>query len=466
MADAELWRLSATALSAGLEASDIRADDLTDAALKRVEMFDGSLSIFIHLDPEGARKAAETAYKRQQRNERLGPLDGIPVTVKDNLFVAGLPARWGSRLFETHVAPCDDIVVERLRAAGAVILGKTTTPEFALGLITVSPLSGITRNPWDPRLTPGGSSGGAMAALATGIAPLAIGTDAGGSIRMPASYTNLAGMRPSNGRVPRRFGFPTTAHDFQSIGLAARTVEDVGLLYDVVAGPDRRDALSARIMPPGSSRTKIGVVTCIGDEPVDKAVVKSVKRAADALSGAGYQVYPVVAPFDPVELRPVWNVIIASSVARIVRQHGAGHEDTLSPSMHALLEQGREMPASELVTAFDRLTMFRSRVSEAWGEYDVLLMPTAPAPAWPVELPSPAEIGGKISGSEPMGNYCGWVNALGLPAINVPWGFHSDGRPIGVQLVAQFGDDQRVLMVGRDLQFAESSEVHWPPNCA
>ncbi|MCJ8142337.1 amidase [Ancylobacter sp. A5.8] len=466
MATSELWRLSAEQLSAGLDARDIRVDDLIETALERAQIFDERLNIFTCLDTEGARGAAEAAQERQQRGARLGPLDGVPVTVKDNLFVGGLPARWGSRLFASHVAPCDDIVVERLRAAGAVILGKTTTPEFALGLVTASPISGITRNPWNPELTPGGSSGGAMAALATGIAPLAVGTDAGGSIRMPASFTNMVGLRPSNGRVPRRFGFPTTAHDFQSIGLAARTVEDVAMLYDAVSGPDRRDPASMRLSEPqGGSRQVIGWMTELPGEPIEKEVVQAVEQAAETLRSIGYTIRTVPPPFDPVDLRDIWSTITSASVARIVQLNGTGHVDELSAPMRALYESGNGVSAAELVATFDRLSAFRARVNAAWNDWDVLLLPTAPAPAWPIGLPCPVTIDGRTDAGASMGNYCGWVNALGFPAMNVPGPAHPDGRPIGVQLVARFGDDASVLSVGHALSQALDLPNLWAPLC-
>ena len=205
------WQLDATSLSALLDAREITPLQLLEQSLARLDALEPVLNAFTHVDRDGALAAARAATARQASGTRLSPLDGIPVSVKDNIFVAGMPARWGSLLFRDHVPDRDDICVERLRAAGAVIIGKTTTPEFALLGRTDSRLSGVTRSPWDPALTPGGSSGGAVASVAAGVTPLAIGTDMGGSTRLPASYTGLVGMRPSTGRLPRRFGFPPTA---------------------------------------------------------------------------------------------------------------------------------------------------------------------------------------------------------------------------------------------------------------
>jgi aspartyl-tRNA(Asn)/glutamyl-tRNA(Gln) amidotransferase subunit A len=252
------WQLDATALSALLDAREITPLRLLEQTLGRLDALEPVLNAFTHVDRDGALAAATAATARQAAGVRLGPLDGIPVSVKDNIFVAGLPARWGSLLFREHVPDRDDVCVERLRAAGAVIVGKTTTPELAMLGRTDSRLSGVTRSPWDPTLTPGGSSGGASASVAAGITTLAIGTDMGGSTRLPASYTGLLGMRPSTGRIARRFGFPATAIDFPVIGPFTRTMRDMRLLYGALAGPDPRDSYPYGFCPLRTSRPKVG----------------------------------------------------------------------------------------------------------------------------------------------------------------------------------------------------------------
>jgi aspartyl-tRNA(Asn)/glutamyl-tRNA(Gln) amidotransferase subunit A len=252
------WQLDATALSALLDAREITPLRLLEQTLGRLDALEPVLNAFTHVDRDGALAAATAATARQAAGVRLGPLDGIPVSVKDNIFVAGLPARWGSLLFRDHIPDRDDICVERMRAAGAVIVGKTTTPELAMLGRTDSRLSGVTRSPWDPTLTPGGSSGGASASVAAGITTLAIGTDMGGSTRLPASYTGLLGMRPSTGRIARRFGFPATAIDFPVIGPFTRTMRDMRLLYGALAGPDPRDSYPYGFCPLRTSRPKVG----------------------------------------------------------------------------------------------------------------------------------------------------------------------------------------------------------------
>ncbi|MEJ1939193.1 amidase, partial [Nostoc sp. NIES-2111] len=195
------------------------------------------VNAFVTLDVPGAQKAAAESAARWKAGKQIGLLDGVPVSVKDNLFVGGLRATWGSRLFADYVAPRDDLAVVALRNAGAVILGKTNTPELALGGSTSNLQFGSTGNPWDRRLSPGGSSGGAAAGLAAGCGPLAIGTDAGGSIRRPAGHTGIAGLKPGVGRVPRRYGFPALAYDLQVVGPMARSVAVLRGLFDLIATP-------------------------------------------------------------------------------------------------------------------------------------------------------------------------------------------------------------------------------------
>ena len=201
MSATQLWEHSATELSQLMDRKRISPVEVLEGVISRCESLNPRLNAIVALDLEGARTAARASEARMQSRARLGALDGLPVTVKDNIFVRGMPATWGSLLYRDFTPEDDDLAVERLRAEGAVIVGKTNTPEFALASFTDNRVFGPTRNPWNPDLTPGGSSGGAVAAIATGMVPLAIGTDAGGSIRLPASHTGLVGFRPSTGRV-------------------------------------------------------------------------------------------------------------------------------------------------------------------------------------------------------------------------------------------------------------------------
>jgi aspartyl-tRNA(Asn)/glutamyl-tRNA(Gln) amidotransferase subunit A len=459
-----LWRQDATTLGGLLDNGAVSPVAVLDQCLARIARLEPALNAFMHLDPDGARRAAEASAARQAAGARLGPLDGIPVAVKDNLYVAGMPARWGSLLFRDHVADRDDICVERLRAAGAVIVGKTATPEFALSGRTESRLSGVTRNPWNPELTPGGSSGGAVAAVASGMVPLALGTDAGGSTRMPAGYTGLVGLRPSNGRIPRRYGFPPMAVDFQAIGTFTRTVRDHALLLGAVAGPDARDPASLRLPPsaPLGRPPRIGWFTAIGEEQADDAVAESVSAALRHLAGQGCDVVPCAAPFDLALLREVWGVLTAAGAARVARRFPETWRTETTPVIAATVERGLALPATAYVEALDKLATFRAELSAGWGAYDALAMPTTPAPAWPADADAPAEIGGRTGNGATQGMFCGWVNAAGYPGISVPAAPHPDGRPIGLQLVAPFGGDALLLDLAARLEAAAGWADRWP----
>jgi aspartyl-tRNA(Asn)/glutamyl-tRNA(Gln) amidotransferase subunit A len=455
------WKLDATALSALMDAGETTPLKLLEQSLDRLHALEPVLNAFTHVDRDGARAAAKAATERQRAGARRGPLDGIPVSVKDNIFVAGLPAQWGSLLFRDHVPDRDDICVERLRAAGAVIIGKTTTPELAMSGRTDSRLSGITRSPWDPALTPGGSSGGASASVSAGITPLAIGTDMGGSTRLPASYTGLLGMRPSTGRIPRRFGFPATAIDFQVIGPFARTTRDMRLLYDVLAGPDPRDPYSQRFPPApdvmAGRRFRIGWFTAIKDEGATPEVTASVAAAAGALGGANCEVVQTSAPFDLGALRTFHATLTAAAAARIVARFPDRWRTETCDNVRAAAERGFAISAAAYVDALDALAAWRADVTAAWGDYDVLIVPTAAAPAWRAEDEAPPGLTPATQGM-----FGAWVNAAGLPGLSVPGAPHPDGRPIGVQIVAPFGHDAVVLEIAHRLETLAPRADRWP----
>ncbi|MGX9964116.1 amidase [Roseomonas sp. F4] len=448
-------RDTAAGMAARLAAGTATPETLLRTCLDRIAALDSTLHAWVHLDPEGAAVAAAASAARHRAGAPLGPLDGVPVSVKDNLHVAGMPARWGSRFFADFAPARDDIVVERLRAAGAVILGKTSTPEFALSGRCFSPLTGHTRNPLNPALTPGGSSGGAAAAVAAGMVPLAVATDAGGSTRLPASYTGLVGLRPSNGRIARRHGFPPMALDFQAVGLIAATLADLRLLYAAVTGPDARDPTSQRLPPeetvgPGR-RLRVGWCAAIEGELVDPAVREAVAQAAACLAAEGCDVAPCAIPYDLAELRAIWGVLTAAGVARMAARLPERWEAEASDSLKPMAVRGATMPAVEYVEALDRLATFRADVSARWGAYDVLLLPSAAAPAWPVEQEYPAVIDGKPGHARAQNVFATWVNAMGWPGLTVPGQPHPDGRPIGVQLVSSYGGEALLFELARRL---------------
>ncbi|MFC7738619.1 amidase [Roseomonas sp. GCM10028921] len=453
--------LSASTMSVELEEGRCTPSELLQDCLTRIERSNAALGAFVYVDRKGAEEAARAADARQVAGTRLGPLDGVPVAVKDNLWVAGMPAHWGSRMWADFMPPVDDIPVERLRAAGAVIVGKTNTPEFALSGRTDSPLHGPARNPWNTELTPGGSSGGSVAAVAAGMVPLALATDAGGSTRLPASYTGLYGLRPSNGRIARRYGFPPMALDFQAVGLVARSLEDLELFYRSVAGPDPRDPASERLpsLPcPAGKKLRIGWFAGLQDELVDPEVSAAVKECADLLAGDLCEGVPREAPYDVGLVRKAWATVSAAGAARAAELHPERWRTEASAPIAAAVERGLKLTAVDYVRAMDQLAEIRGRVADAWDDVDCFLCPSAASPAWPTHDEFPASIGGRPGHAAAQNAFATWVNAIGHPGLNIPVRPHADGRPLGVQVVGRFGGEEVVLEVARRLQ----QRAPWP----
>lgn len=465
----DLWRLSATELGAGFAAGTFTPVDALDACLARIAATNGAFNAIVTLDEPGARAAAEAATTRHAAGKALGPLDGIPLTVKDNLYVAGLRATWGSLLFEDHVAPRDDIAVERIRAAGAVILGKTNTPEFAISAHTDNRVFGVTRNPWDPALTPGGSSGGAVAQVAAGMAPLAIATDAGGSIRRPSGYGGLVGLRPSTGRVARCYGFPPLALDFQAIGPIARTVADVRLAFDAIKGPDPRDRLSfaaaeaARSRPARRDRLRIGLVTGVGGTPVDPAIIAATEAAAKAFADdLGCAVDAAPAPYDVEEIAGLFGGLSAAGLARVVAGHDNWRE-RVDPGVIPATEAGLAMRAADFVPMVDRLGALRTAIPGHFTDVDVYLLPGSAAMPWPAATRFPKTIAGKEVGPRGAAIFSTFVNALGLPGLALPAPVTgATALPNGFQLVGNYGDDALLLDLGERYEAARPWRDRWP----
>src|SRR3712207_693952 len=282
---------------------------------------------------------------------------------------------------------------------------------------TDSPLHGPARNPWNVALTPGGSSGGSVAAVAAGMVPLALATDAGGSTRLPASYTCLYGLRPSKGRVARRHGFPPMALDFQAVGIVARTLEDLEMAYRVVSGPDPRDPSSWRL-PSGSGpgaggRLRVGWFSSLGDELVGPEVAAAVGECAVLLAEAGCDVVPREAPYDVALVRRVWGTLSSAGAARAAEIHPDRWREEASPAIKAAAERGLRLGAVDHVRALDGLAEVRGRVADAWGDVDLFVCPSAASPAWPLGDEFPASIAGQPGHPAAQNAFATWVNAIG-----------------------------------------------------
>ncbi|MGE0206090.1 MAG: amidase [Hyphomicrobiaceae bacterium] len=444
------WQRSASELQAIYRAGEGSPLEVAEACLARVGDVNPRLNAIVALDRDGALAAAVASTERWRRGEPLGGLDGVPLTVKDNLFVRGLPATWGSRLFEHHVAADDDLSVARLRAAGAVILGKTNTPELSLAGYTDNLVFGATGNPWAPDLSPGGSSGGAVAAVMSGMAPLALATDAGGSTRRPAAHTGCLGLKPSPARIPRRYGFPPLASDLQAIGLLTRTTADLAAMFSCVADP------AASSWSRGK-RLLIGAFAQIPGHPVEPDILARWRGGCALLQELGHTVEEIEPPFDPDGVGRLLLGPATAGVARVVRQH-AGWQDRVTPAIAALAQTGGEAKAADYVDQMDAIQAFRWQMADLLARYDLLVTPTAPVLLWPKAEPFPKHVDGREAAPRAGAIYTTFANVAALAGLSIPVAAAANGQPIGLQLVGPAGSEERLIEIAGEWE----QRAPWP----
>jgi aspartyl-tRNA(Asn)/glutamyl-tRNA(Gln) amidotransferase subunit A len=402
---------------------------------------------------EEALEAAAVADRCVANGDRLGPLHGIPITIKDGVATAGHRLPFGSASRADAIAESDDIVWQRLKAAGAILIGKTTTPEFFHKVVTDSPLFGVTRNPWSLAHTPGGSSGGAAAALAAGVTPIAVGTDGGGSLRCPASCTGILALKPTTGRVPHG-QFPDTFGNYSAIGPMARHVGDLATMLTIMSGPAEADASSLGIPrfltgdeDPSLKDVKIGWIDNPGSYGADPRVVAIARSALDALAETGGRVVTI----DGTLLDNVFEtylVIGATGHAARVRSQEPGQRRLWSQSFQALVAKGLTYSADDLQRAQEQRTQLFRRVQSVFDTIDVIATPTLTAP--PLPLGADGSVGNET--------FAAWAAALypfnltGHPAISVPAGLTDEGLPVGLQLVARWYDETLLIKLAGALE--------------
>jgi aspartyl-tRNA(Asn)/glutamyl-tRNA(Gln) amidotransferase subunit A len=463
-----LWRQPATGLTEGYRSGAIDPQAALEAVLARRAEVDPVLNAVVTLDAEGARRAASESATRWRAGRPLSPIDGVPVTIKDNIPVAGLRSTWGSLLFGDYVPQRDELPVAKLRAAGAVIVGKSNVPEFTLQGYTDNRLFGPTRNPWDPALTPGGSSGGAVAAVAAGIAPVAIGTDGGGSIRRPSSHVGLVGLKPTVGRVPRVDGFPAILLDFEVIGPIARCVDDLIAVMSAMSEADVLDPLSAPFagrpfeVPQAVPRCRILYVPRFGDSPVDPQIATSVATAAQGLEALGHRIDEGTG-FDLADgvNQIAWPVISQTGLAWLMTQY-PGREAELTDPLRSMLESARKLDAAQYLGALDEVGKLRRRFAALFEQIDIVMTPTTAALPWPAQEVYPSHIDGREVGPRGHAVFTAFVNAAGLPAITVPSEPSREGLPIGFQLIGRPGADGLLCAVAREFEAAHPWAERWP----
>ena len=462
----EPWRLSATEMLAAYRSGQLTPRAVVDACLARRDAVQPLLNAFVAQRDEAARADADASTARWHSGSPCGPLDGVPVVLKDNLPTADMPTTWGSPALRSYRPAVDELAVARVRAAGAIVLGKTNVPEFTLEGYTSSPLFGTTGNPWNPALTPGGSSGGAAAAVAAGCAPLALGTDGGGSIRRPASHTGLVGLKPSIGSIARDHALPPLLLDLEVVGTLARTVQDTQLLFDAVCGPDAADRRSYAAAAAGAATPRdVGVlrvlyVPTLDGAPVDPQIAASC-RAAAAVLGQGGCVEEGPLPLDIGFMATQWASIGQIGLAALFAQHPTWR-DGASAKYLDMAAQGAALPAAALWALIETMEQRRRDAVQLFRRYDVLVTPSAAALPWPAAQAFPPTINGQAVGPRGHAVFTGWVNAAGLPAVALPSQPSAEGLPIGIQAIGPYGADARLLQIGAAYEKLSPWAHRWP----
>lgn len=465
----EIARMSAVALGRAVASGELSPTAIVDALLEQIGRHNAPINAYVQVDADGARAQAREVEARIARGERGGPLFGVPVSIKDLIEVRGLRCTYGSPFYKDHVPTEDAVLVERVRAAGLPILGKTNAPDFGALTDTRNAVYGQTRNPWDLTRSPGGSSGGAAAQVAAGLGPLAVGNDGGGSLRFPAACCGIYSIKPQFGRVPswpRHDGWYSLNHE----GPMARTVRDAAALLDVFAGPDPRDPQS--LPAHGGSfldaceRPVKGLRVAFSATPgygvVSDEVRGTCESTARALTDHGCIVEEISLGLPPAILDVYLGVVLPRLVAQFDRDLPAGYAASFDPTIQFMIQQAQAMSARDVVSAIYGASAMSELINRSFERFDLLLLPTMATPAIPAGLFAPADIDGV-----PVAHPLSWVftlpfNIAGNPAANVPAGFSQNGLPIGLQIVGRRFDENTVLAASARLEESRPWADRWP----
>jgi Asp-tRNA(Asn)/Glu-tRNA(Gln) amidotransferase A subunit family amidase len=457
----DLTLSSALDMKKGISDKKISPVELAEAHLAKIERLNPKLNAFVQVDPERVRLEAREAEAAVMTSQVPGPLHGVPISIKSSIDVAGMKCEAGARLRAGFVATHDAPLVERLRRAGAVILGVTNTPELLMAWETDNLLYGRTNSPWDLDRTPGGSSGGEAAAIASGMSAGGVGSDGGGSIRVPAHFSGICGLKPTPGRIPSTGHFPPSGGPFALLGVVgpmARTVADLKVLFEVMQGPDDGDSCAAPVplrWPTNDElrHLRIGYFEDDGRTPVTPEIRNAVRTAAEALSRAGFQVEPF-RPEGLEEARLLWKKFFVKTGGMLIGPMFAGREQDVSPILKQFLEWSAAEPTLSgraVIDAWIRRDTLRASLLEQMRKYPILLCPPAAIPAFRHGERS-WTIDGKTVEYLDAWSYTEWFNLLGNPAAVVPVSQSLEGLPIGVQIVGRPWDEEQVLSVAAVLE--------------
>jgi len=465
--------LSLVELAEKIRTRAISPCEVVDRHLQRIAELQPRLKAFVHIDEAGAREQARAAETAVLRNEPLGPLHGLPLTVKSSIDAAGWPCAAGSLLRKENIPSNDAVLVHRLRSAGAILLGSTNTPEFLMAYETDNLLAGKTSNPWNAEYSSGGSSGGEAAAIASGCSVGGVGSDGGGSIRVPAHFCGICGLKPTPGRIPSNGHYPAGNSAFGWLGVVgpmARTVADLKALFEVLRGPDAGDALTSPVhgvdddasLP--SKKIRIGILEGAGLRTVTPETQLAVRQAAQLLAYQGF----ILEPFRLNNLERVlelWWFFFGTVISELFQDEIRGREAMLSPLFRDYLEAARSS-SPEPSTTPTTMTRFvemcaardreRATILDAMNNTPVLLSPVCTSPAFRHGQGS----WNSNAGYRDTMRHSQWLNLAGFPGVSVPMGRSPEGLPIGVQLIGRPFEDELVLAVAGQLEAARGP---WQP---
>jgi Asp-tRNA(Asn)/Glu-tRNA(Gln) amidotransferase A subunit family amidase len=448
--------LSAVEMARQIREKKISPVELAEAHLDKIQRLNPKLNAYVHVDPERVRSEARIAEASLSNKASVGSLHGVPISIKSSLDVSGMKCESGTRLRAGHIAKSDAPLVARLRQSGAIVLGVTNTPELLMAWETDNLLYGRTNSPWDLARTPGGSSGGEAAAIASGMSAGGVGSDGGGSIRVPAHFSGTCGLKPTPGRIPSTGHYPESGGPFALIGVVgpmARTVADLKLLLEVMQGPDDGDTCAAPVSlrwPTDleTRKLRIGYFDDDGRTPVTAETRKAVRTAAESLSRAGFDVEPF-RPKGLEEARELWRKFFVKTGGIVIDPMFRGRESEQSPILKQFLEWAEQEPAMKddaFLQAWFARDALRAKFLPQMQEFPILLCPPAAIPAF-----RHGERSWSIDGTAvhylDAWSYTEWFNLLGNPAAVVPVGHSSEGLPIGVQIVGRPWQEEQVLSV-------------------
>tara|TARA_B100000470_G_scaffold27091_1_gene17771 strand:+ start:56 stop:1492 length:1437 start_codon:yes stop_codon:yes gene_type:complete len=462
MNDRELMFLSAHEQRRLIAEKAISSVEMVEASYRRITELEPQLNAFITLDEEGALSAARKADEQLAKGKNLGVLHGVPIAVKDLEVTKGLRTTLGSTFFKNWIPDYDSVAVERLRATGAVILGKTNTPEFGNREETFTDIAATCNNPWDPSRMPGGSSGGTASAIAAGMCSIGTGSDGGGSVRLPASFCGIFGHKPTHGRIPRYGGQAKPAYN--SAGTSGPMSNDVrgsAILNQALSGFDVRDPGSIKTAVPdylteledGVDQMRIGTTMTLGISDVNDDVATAVENSWAAFSELGANVEKLAIAFDPIPREAWWTLWTAGQVAMYGHLADERPED-LMPYTLEMIEHGRTLTGADVSLALRNVQNLQLQLHQVFQEYDLILAPTNAAVAWP-HLQPPEKIGSEINQDEMAGINYGAIpftmvfNSSFNPASSIPCGFGEAGMPVGLQIIGGYDDDATVLRASR-----------------